>query len=760
MEMNEKQEILEKIENLVASAEKFNEMSFRMILEGMVNKGGEDAEYLVVRFISSQNLDLPTRINIIRVAGYLQSPHFLIPLKKIIDNEENVQLKKEAVISVAKYNNRQALNILNNALNHIKNPLLLQLLNNEIGKRKKNNPNFALLPRFLEGEKDTRNFNVTVDILKRILSANDAVMFTAYLNCGKPIIEQGAFEILCHTADISVQEPILGFFHQRFTSTPCGNQPICDDLYFLVLKIKHYFFRNPSLIDIHLDDLGTQMFFVKDPRIREVFCSIICRSHQEPAIHFVESVYNSETQLRIVIIREYSGNDAAMDFLFTQYRSNTEKELKKEIMKSLLTGSKGIDFFYNNYSSLEPEEREMVIECLPYGGYHDLSQFIKMILESENPEIKYKILHKIKDFYEFSVKDILFDPARENEFFVIEQEYIDTITHLFPVTSVKMLLEKIALSDVTIAKCKKYLKKIHEVMESGYVLTMKDKDLLTRLFRKIIFFQNTELTILFLSVMSSIKTFDLDTYKNIESALGVIASPREAKLGVQESTELRKVQRNLSDMVFEIRNIEEGFKVLMQMFSQRIPDVDHAAQLLTKHSMTLGLLIPQLQVSIERHLNDSSPEDLNQWVQLFHRFPMLAITMREAILKKSKEQKGYYFADLAKLHQTLPQTPYKIVIRLNEKSIAAALRDQFKEIIPDIPLNTETGDWQDGDMLICDSETLKDFILNNALPSKKLFLLLDKRSDFSSFKSYNPRPLVKPFSAYRIMKEVVKELYL
>ncbi len=78
----EKKQYLEKIEKLIYSADKFNEMSFRMVLEGLVAKGGEEAEYLLIRFINLREVDTDTRINIIRVVGYIRSPHFLVPLKK------------------------------------------------------------------------------------------------------------------------------------------------------------------------------------------------------------------------------------------------------------------------------------------------------------------------------------------------------------------------------------------------------------------------------------------------------------------------------------------------------------------------------------------------------------------------------------------------------------------------------------------------------------------------------------------------------
>ncbi|MCP5106018.1 MAG: hypothetical protein GY950_21720, partial [bacterium] len=346
--MNEKEELLEKIESLIYSADKFNEMSFRLVLEGLVNKGGEEAEYLLVRYISSKELDTQTRINIIRVVGYVQSTHFLIPLKKVIDIEDNIHLKKEAVISVSKYNDRRALNILNYALSNIKNTLLLETINNEISKIKRNNPVFALLPRFLDGEKNPKNFEVTLGILKRILTPNDAAMFASYLNCGKSVIEKGAFEILCYAADMEQQPVILRFFQDQFNQLSCIGEPECEALYTMTITLKRYFLRFPSLIEGNLDNLGTQLYYVHDRRIRGLFISILCQSQQPPAIAFVNKVYDSDSALRDSIIMEYSGNEAAADLLFDKYRSD-EGLLKGLLIKSLLNTKKGIAYFYENF---------------------------------------------------------------------------------------------------------------------------------------------------------------------------------------------------------------------------------------------------------------------------------------------------------------------------------------------------------------------------------------------------------------------------
>jgi hypothetical protein len=769
-------EYLEKIEGLVYTADKFNEMSFRMVLEGLVAKGGEEAEYLLVRYITSPELDTTTRINIIRVVGYIQSPHFLVPLNKIIDTEENIYLKKEAVISVSKYNDRRAYNILNRALSNIKNTLLLETINTEIAKIKKNNPLFGLLPRFLEGDKNLKNFSTTLGILKRILTPNDAAMFVNYLTCGRETIENGAFEILCFTGNIDQKKAVLNFFQDRFSQTQCLNDDVCEDLFLLTLKLKHYYGRFPELIDEELDNLGTQLYLIHDARIRGLFISIICSSQQPPAIAFMRQVYDSDPELRDSIVYEYSGNGAAVDFLFEQYellnaadnknhenkngKSRIANTLKERLITSLLNSRKGLDYFFLQFPSLDEEEQTVIVNHLPYGGEHDVSAFVIMILQTENYELKEVILNKAKEHSEFSVKDVLFDPAREKEFFFIERQYLETITALFPISTTKMLLEKIIFDDLSANKTKKYLQVVSEILPSGLTLNFKDRHFVHSLLTKIVLLNNTELNCLFLSLYRHIKTLDLETYKNLNESLGVFTTLKEKKVSVQEGDELRRARKNFNEVFFEIRRITEAMKLMERMFLRPELDFDQLEDFLNKNGITVALHIDRLRQLIEKSLAEAGQESMRHWVLLLRRFPVIGFRLKTSIKQLAETSQPQFKTALNRLADSLPQQMPKIIIRVTDNHITAVLREQCREILPDFPVTLAKKELNEDDVLICDQEYLKDFILTGTLPSQKLYLLLDKRSDFSSFKSYNPRPLLKPFSAYRIIKEILKELYI
>ena len=807
MDERELQQQIEKIEKLINSANKFNEMSFRMVLEGLVNKVGEEAEYFLVHYINDNKIDLSTRLNIVRVAGYIQGPHFLIPLKKLIDTDENIHLRKEAIISVSKYNDRRALNILNQALNNIKNPLLQETINTELSKIKRNNPVFALLPRFLEGEKNFKEFQVTLGILKRILTAGDAPAFLPYLNCGRRVIEDGAFEILCATSDEKLHEQLFTFFQDRIaeytgecqkegvhvtpeppTPTPTSqttqtpqttqttqtqtepgkeNQPENDSscagkseqFYVLVLRLKHYFSRNPSLIDQQLENLGTQLFFIKETRIRNLLIAIICQSHQPSAISFMGQLYDNEPGLREAIVTEYSGNDSAVDLLFDKYQTSNG-DLKAHLIRSLLNSRQGLDYFYLHFPSLKPDEKEIIVNHLPYSSGHDFSGFFKMIFQGDQFELKVTVLEKIRTYYEFSFKDILFDPDWEREFSLMEQDYLDTITLLFPVTAVKMLMQKITDLDLTTARVKRYLQKIRETVPPGYAFVIKDKNFVTMLFNKIILLNNPELGALFLSILKDIKTFDLQTYYNFHESLGLFTTLKERKISPQEVDELRKARKNLNDLYYEIRRVEEGLKAMERLFAKEVMDFEQLADFINRHSLCVAMQIQRLTQLVKELLEKADNEIFKQWIDFFYQYPMIGIQLRETLLEKIHYKKGPLTPALTELYQSLPPNPYKIVIYLGNRALTAMLQEQCQELTPMIPTSAKEDEWEDGDILVCDQETLKDFILHHTLPSKKLFLLMEKGTDISSYKSYNAKPLVQPFSAYRVLKEILKEIFV
>lgn len=206
---------LEQIDELVSQVVDPDDMRFRLHLETLVKKGGRDTENAIAQYITGTYVSISTRINLVRMAGYIRSTAFLVPLKRVIELGEDSLLREEAISSIAKYNDRRALDVLEWALGKIKNPRLQETINQAIAGIKNNNPMLAMLPRFLQGSKDSELFQITLKIFKRILDPADAKSFILYLHHGDQVVAEGAFEVLCFRGDAAVFYFIAEFFREQ-----------------------------------------------------------------------------------------------------------------------------------------------------------------------------------------------------------------------------------------------------------------------------------------------------------------------------------------------------------------------------------------------------------------------------------------------------------------------------------------------------------------------------------------------------------------
>jgi len=209
---------LEQIDELVSHASDHDDLQFRLRLEELVKKGGRDTENAIVHYITGTYVSILTRLNLVRMAGYIRSTAFLVPLKKMIELGENDRLREAAIISVSKYNDRRALDILDRALGKNKNKRLQETIAQAITRIKHNNPLLIMLPRFLQGGKNSEFFLITLKVFKKILSPADAKGFISYLHHKDHLVAAGSFEILCCRGDEAVFFFISEFFRERSRS--------------------------------------------------------------------------------------------------------------------------------------------------------------------------------------------------------------------------------------------------------------------------------------------------------------------------------------------------------------------------------------------------------------------------------------------------------------------------------------------------------------------------------------------------------------
>jgi hypothetical protein len=240
--------VLGQIDDLVRNAGDSDGMGFRLRLEELIKKGGRDTENAIHHYITGTYVGVATRINLVRMAGYILSDSFLLPLKKVIDTGEDDLLREEAIISVAKYGDHRALDILASALEKSRKPQLQEAISRAIGRIKENNPFLVMLPRFLSGSKNRDLFLVTLKVFKKILSPADAKTLIAYLHHGDQLVGEGSFEILCFRGDEAVYFFVAEYFreHGRLLLRAAESQVGAARLAVLAAALHEYLKRYPQ----------------------------------------------------------------------------------------------------------------------------------------------------------------------------------------------------------------------------------------------------------------------------------------------------------------------------------------------------------------------------------------------------------------------------------------------------------------------------------------------------------------------------------
>lgn len=761
--MSKIEQILQKIEFVIFGADQFKDEQFRQVLEGLVKKGGKEAEFLLAKNITADDIPAETKINIIRCAGDIQNIMYLMPLKKAMDTEPDINVKKAAILAIARYNNEKALNILDSALQTVTNQLLHKLINEKITTIKQTHPVLALLPRFLKGSQDLKACQVALGILKKNLKPDEAKSFLKYMDSKDLVIRKGVFEILCSTGDDSLHERIFTFYGDWAANSPCLAQPQCDEIHLLTLNLRHYLDRFPSLVNPQCPMMKSLFSKVADLRVKKQFINIFCRCKSSEAFAFMREIYEQGPELRETIIEQSAGNPQAVDFLFEKYQAG--KLLKEKVVGALLHSDEGLNYFITHFPSFETDHREMIVRNLPYSDRPVLNNFIETLLKSDAPgdqNLKKYLLNTIGKNYVYSFKQSLFDPQKDSEFFSMEDEYLAAIFKVFPTAASKKLLKKIGSEDLDLRTTKKYLGLVLEAAQNELIISIggpgDDKRTL-QLTTRIININNLELTEMFLSTLALLKTFDLQTYRNISDALNYFLKvktkddnvPEEEKIGV------RKVRENLKGVLDEIRKIETIEKDIKLILQKTVPDVMQLKRLIMSEGTALAFKIKPLTAVMVDYFRNMDDSIIARWRAFFKELPLVTRLVREGRIKAEQTQ------PTASNHRETLHEKLKIVISFQDKDISTLFRDQFQEILPDLKLALEGPQelhLDPIDALLCDSDTLRDIIKQKKLNTKRIFVLLKNREEFNVFKNYNPRSFLSPISVYRTFKLILQELYL
>ncbi len=744
--------ILKKMVSIINEPAQLGETDFIYVMEELVKNGGKQAELALGQAISSTKLPLQTRLDLMQVAGNIKSPLLLVPLNRVIDAEDNIRSVETALMVIAKYGDQRALAILNNALKKLKNPMLLNTIRREMTRIKDHNPVLALLPRFLQSYKIRKNFSVTLDILKKIVTPEHTHLFVNYLKSGNDIIEDGSFELLCAVGDPAVKAPVFNYFEDRIPKITCLAEKECDQLYKLVTDIQQYLEKNIHFIDEAILELKELYTKITDIRAKHILLALLCQSQNSQALAFIKSVYNEEPELKEWIVEKLSGNQQAVDFLFEKYHAG--QEVKMQVVKSLLKSEQGLQYFIKHFFTFELDKQELIIKNLSYSSQPYVIEFIRKIYQSNLYSMKCYLLHVLRASYLFEFENVLFDPDHQREFAFMGDDYLDTVCQLFPIATIKNLLHKISFEDISYSKVKKYLERIQEITEIEPVLVFRDVKLVNNLFNKIVNANNVDLNALFFSAFEHVKTLDLISYKYLIESTNTFIDIRGAQIQPKEKAAVTKFKTKLQEQIEDIRTIENITKELNVIFSNKPISIEPLEKLLkTCHFavvLNVDKVIPYLAERVRKPEYMSKDDRELFYVNL----PVIGKFIEYCATRDPNVPAEGLLKFFAKDH--------RIVISFEDKKFTALFKDQFRELLPELQVMVEMNptELKKSDILICDVPVLKIYVDQKLIAGNRVYLHLENRGDYAQFREVSPKAFMQPISAHRVVKMILKELFL
>lgn len=748
--MTDTQALIGKIHYVIKSANQFRDEQFRLVLEGLVEKAGKEAEYLLVKYILEKETPTETRINIMRSMGYIQNVIYLMPFKKIIEEEPDIRLKKAAILSLAKYNNERALNILNLALQSITNPILLKTINDKIQLIKQNHPTLSLMPRFLKGSTDIKANQVAIGIFKKILSPKDTSSFIQYKDHDDPLVRKGVFEVLCYCGDESIRKNITDIFRDRIDSSECLEEPKCDEIQTTTAHLGYYLEKYPALLDSQAENLQNLYSRVGDMKIKKTIMAMFCKSQTPEIFQFVKDAYEQDEEIRETIIDESAGNDLAVEFLFQQYQEG--ETLKEKLVKSLLKSDQGFRYFIRNFAQFPLEEQEIVIRNLPSSDRPEMIHFMKHILKSGAHSLKKYLLKNIRDYFLVSFRDLLFDPEKDEEYFSMEEEYIKTIFQVYPVSATKKMLSRIIDADLSLNQTLRILGYVKDAGEYEIVVNLGQPggdERMRQLMNRIINMNNTELDQEFLGGLENLRTFDLQTYRNLSDNLNYFykVKTKDDEMDEKSVLILRRIRESLKTQLEDIRRIEAIERDVKKTIAKTVPDMLQLKRIVESNGLGMAFRIQSLILIMVEYFSHAEDKALSHWRLFFKEFPLLMRLIREK--RALGEPSGGSLLD-----------QMRVVLSFEEPHLTALFIDQFNELLPNLNVTADSPHLNETDIFVCDTVKFKEYVKRDAMTTKRLYLLLDNRAEFSHYKDYAPRTFLRPVSAYKTARMILSDLYV
>ncbi len=737
---------------LLKNSETIPEMDFRILLEKIYYLNPAAVAPEIQALLYSESINLKIRMNLIRICGYIQDELFLLPLKKIIDYEKNIHIKKEALIAISKYNNRKAFNILTQISSQLQDPLLLNLVKNEIAKIKKNNPLLAMLPNFLIGDPQNKLFKISIQILKKILNPDNALEFSAYLNVENEAIRNGAFEILCSCADNRLSGNIKDYFMENFKQKESQPSETAKQS-FLLENLLSFLQRYPELISDYYPFLAEAYQKTEDSSLHLLIVSILSRSEDEAILKFLSSLIDRKELLE-EIVAAIASSDKGTAFLIKEKADVLPPQI---LFVSLLKTETGVSYLLDRYSRLSLEEKLLIIRNQTVLSYNKFKPLLAQELVCENFQLQSAVLECVTKFNDRSLFNILIDETNQPLFLKNHELWLQSLKKLAPLQSFLFLIKKISADRDLLRRAKTILPAYDEIFFFQPVFNQfADQESFLNFSRSLLALNQKEFSLLLLNFLKSCKTFSKDVYNLLVNTLKDYNTYKEGNLSAEELNEIKKIRFNLLENLKIIQQIQEAEK----LWNLHLNDKE------TSNSTFLERILKNypLFLFFNREKIVSG---------LLSEFAKKTLAFQEAILSLIEKNVYYatYFLQLTDLgfrkslkietsvrnirQQRLEQL--KIRILLEDEFLINILYDQLRMIFHDFEIDFSYPESKN-DILLTNSTIFKNLLLEKKIIPEHSIVALEQIEDFSLLKQYNP-VCIQNWDLFKTIRHIISRIF-
>lgn len=736
---------------LMQRAESLGDQNFRMLLEEALARGGREAELAFAKLLMDGSLPFPTRMNMVRVCGYVQTPGFLGCLKQIVDRELHVHLRKEAIIAVAKYNDKRALAILNGALAGLPAGPLHGTLVAEIHRIKQNNPLLAMMPRFREGSGNPRAFAITVEVLKRITTADDAPEFISFLESDDPLVGPAAFEILCACGGDDLQAALLSHFRIRIQGLEWRGVAACDPLYRMLLALETYARRHPRHVDGWLEDLRAVVETSGDRRVRELVLNVLGLAGSAPALEFLLARYDDPGEMRAPCREALARHPAGVERLAERLRSQPPDRL--DIVATLLANETGCRLLAESRADDDPEVRDFLLQRLDEGNYRHFSGLLRRALGSGEPGPTKLALGQLRQNLDFSLGAELPDANAGDRFAHCREDHFETLARLFPAQAFSQLLGQLGQLQLPATVLLRRLRLFSPWLEADPVVTACAG--FRQAFATMARLRNRDINRALLGTLQHLKTFHLPTLAEWQETFKEFAAALQAGGGLDETGALHKARNGLRDLAAELAPVGEGLRQVEHWLQRQDVSPGILDSLCKSHSQAVFLRRRAIREKLAAALDAGTDP---QVPPLLARHPLLALPLRDRLAALPAGSRLSVACDIAAVVAAIPEAP-RFVLRFRDPAPLPALRGQLQELLPEIPLDEAGEASPAGAFLVADSGALKALLAEGRQPAWRVFAVLDDLADFAHIRSCQPVTMPAPLNLARLCRHLVRELF-